>query len=83
MSAQFLGVGITYYPLLAVTDEHMADLLLRSAEDVAPRLVRHDPAMRETAKAMHRRAPVTGGGVTGGGRSGELSAFLQRCRALG
>jgi transcriptional regulator with XRE-family HTH domain len=52
--------------------------LLRSAEDVAPQLVRHNPAVRETAKAMHRRAPVTGGG-----RSGELSAFLHRCRALG
>jgi hypothetical protein len=23
--ADFLGLGITHYPLLAVTDEHMAD----------------------------------------------------------
>lgn len=57
-------------------DTEALDLLL-TAERSAPALVRHNPSVRETVKIMHRRAPVTGGG-----RSSELLAFAQRCRAV-
>lgn len=61
---------------LLARDEHALDLLLR-AEQVAPQLVRHSPSVRETVKALHRRAPVTGGG-----RSSALFALAERCRAV-
>lgn len=57
-------------------DTEALDLLL-SAERQAPALVRHSASVREAVKTMHRRAPVTGGG-----RSSELLAFAQRCRAV-
>lgn len=57
-------------------DTEALDLLL-SAEQSAPQLVRHNPNVRETVKTMHRRAPVTSGG-----RSSDLLAFAQRCRAV-
>ena len=31
--AEILGLGLTHYPLLSVTDEHMADLLLENGAD--------------------------------------------------
>lgn len=52
--------------------------LLLSAERTAPQLVRHNASVRETVKAIHRRAPVTGSR-----RSSELLALAQRCRAIG
>lgn len=57
-------------------DSEALDLLL-SAERHAPALVRHSASVREAVKDMHRRAPVTAGG-----KSSELLAFAQRCRAV-
>ncbi|MBW0101650.1 helix-turn-helix domain-containing protein [Pseudonocardia sp. KRD291] len=51
--------------------------LLLDAERTAPALVRHSAVVRETVKAMHRRAPVTGGS-----RSSQLRGLAQRCRAV-
>lgn len=57
-------------------DTEALDLLL-SAERQAPALVRHSASVREAVKDMHRRAPVTANG-----KSSELLAFAQRCRAV-
>ena len=51
--------------------------LLLTAERQSPALVRHSSTVRETVKAMYRRAPVTGGA-----RSSDLLALAQRCRAV-
>src|ERR1700753_1981110 len=42
--AEFLGLGITHYPLLAVTDEHMADLLRWTLRDPGIPAADKDPA---------------------------------------
>ena len=44
--AEILGLGLTHYPLLSVTDEHMADLL---------RWTLRDPGIPQ-----RRRTPRTG-----------------------
>lgn len=69
--AQFLGVGLTHYPLLAGTDEHMASLLRWTLTDPDIPPERKDPAgwpaaMRDewgddqgvTAAAHHRKVLV-------------------------
>jgi transcriptional regulator with XRE-family HTH domain len=61
--------------MVARDDEALQTLL--EAERVAPQLVRHNPAVRETVKLMHRRAPVTGGR-----RSSMLFGLAERCRAV-
>lgn len=50
---------------------------LYEAEAEAPELVRHNPAVRETVKAIYRRAPVSGGR-----RSSELAGLAARCRVV-
>jgi transcriptional regulator with XRE-family HTH domain len=60
---------------LARDDEALA--LLLDAERHAPGLVRHSAAVRETVKAMYRRAPVTAGS-----RSSVLGQLARRCRAV-
>ena len=57
-------------------DDEAVELLL-DAERTAPALVRHSATVREAVKAMHRRAPVTGGA-----RSSPLLGLAQRCRAV-
>jgi hypothetical protein len=42
--AQFLGVGMTHYPLLAGTDEHMAGLLRYTLRDPDIPAAEKDPA---------------------------------------
>jgi hypothetical protein len=59
---------------LARDDE--AITLLLAAERDAPQLVRHDPAVREVVRAVHRRTPVTSG------RSSAILALAERCRAV-
>jgi transcriptional regulator with XRE-family HTH domain len=61
---------------LVARDDEALDHLL-TAERAAPTLVRHNPIVRETVKAMHRRAPVTGGN-----RSSALLGLAERCRAV-
>lgn len=60
--------------LVARDDEALSNLL--TAEREAPQLVRHNPGVRETVKAMHRRAPATAG------RSSALLGLAERCRAV-
>lgn len=61
---------------LVARDDEALDQLL-TAERAAPQLVRHNPVVRETVKAMHRRAPVTGGSM-----SSALLGLAERCRAV-
>lgn len=61
---------------LVARDDDAAQLLFQ-AEQMAPQLVRHNPVVRETVKAMYRRA--AGGGQ---GSSTPLGAFAERCRAI-
>jgi transcriptional regulator with XRE-family HTH domain len=56
-------------------DEALRHLL--AAEHEAPTLLRQNTSARETVKALHRRAPVTGGR-----RSSVLLALAERCRAV-
>ena len=60
--------------LTAQDDEALSELL--DAEQDAPQLVRHNPLVREMVRAMHRRAPATAG------RSSQLFALAERCRAV-
>lgn len=60
-----------------VAEDEPALQNLLTAEQEAPQLVRHNPGVRETVKAMHRRSPVTGGA-----KSSPLSGLAERCRAL-
>jgi transcriptional regulator with XRE-family HTH domain len=61
---------------LAAHDEDATQLLLE-AEELAPHLVRHNPIVRETVKAMYRR-------TTTNGRTSRtsLGALAERCRAI-
>lgn len=61
---------------LLARDDQALDVLL-AAEREAPALVRHSAEVRETVKAMQRRAPVSGGR-----RSSELLGLAHRCRAV-
>lgn len=63
------------FSLVARDDEAVA--LFLEAEQLAPQLVRHSPAVREAVKIMYRRAPVTGSG-----RYSLLAGLAQRCRAV-
>jgi hypothetical protein len=59
---------------LAHDDDALTFLL--DAELDAPYLVRHSAAVRETVRAMHRRAPVTAA------RGSALMGLAERCRAI-
>jgi transcriptional regulator with XRE-family HTH domain len=61
----------------AVAEDDDALQHLLSAEQLAPQLVRHNPAVREVVKAMYRRAPVTAGR-----KSSLLLGLAERCRAV-
>ncbi|MGH3326497.1 MAG: helix-turn-helix domain-containing protein [Streptomycetales bacterium] len=61
--------------LVAQDSEALQRLL--AAEQAAPQLVHHSPVVRETVRAMHRRAPVTGGW-----KSSPLLGLAERCRAV-
>jgi hypothetical protein len=63
------------HSLLGQDEDAITTLL--TAEQEAPQLVRHNPAVRETVRAIHRRAPVTMGG-----RESQVVAFAERCRAI-
>jgi transcriptional regulator with XRE-family HTH domain len=61
---------------LVARDEDSTQLLL-AAEAIAPHLVRHNPIVRETVKALYRRSSNGGQGA-----STPLGSFAERCRAL-
>ena len=61
---------------LVARDDDAAQLLF-DAEQMAPHLVRHNPVVRETVKAMYRRAAATGQSS-----SSPLGALAERCRAI-
>ncbi|WP_125263132.1 helix-turn-helix domain-containing protein [Streptomyces alboflavus] len=50
---------------------------LRKAERTSPQLVRNNPRVRETLRDLRKQSPVTAGG-----RSSEVFAMAQRCRAV-
>lgn len=60
--------------MLAQDEEALQQVL--EAEQCAPELVRHSAAVRETVRAMYRRAPATAT------RSSELFRLAKRCRAV-
>lgn len=63
--------------LSLVARDDDATRLLHDAEQLAPNLVRQNPAVRETVKAMYRRASASGQSA-----STPLGALAQRCRAV-
>lgn len=60
-----------------LANDDAAISVLLDAEQEAPQLVRHNPAVRETVRDIHRRSPVSQGG-----RSSDLMALAERCRAI-
>lgn len=60
--------------LVARDDEALSQLL--QAEEQAPELVRHSATVRESVRAMHRRAPASAG------KSSSLLGLAERCRAV-
>lgn len=62
------------YSYSAQDDAAISALL--SAEAKSPQLVRHNPAVREIVRQIHRRTPSTGG------RGSEILALAERCRAV-
>ncbi|MEV0290651.1 helix-turn-helix transcriptional regulator [Kribbella sp. NPDC050820] len=58
----------------AQDDEAIAALL--DAEAKSPQLVRHNPAVREIVREIHRRTPIAGG------RGAQVLALAERCRAV-
>jgi transcriptional regulator with XRE-family HTH domain len=60
---------------LRARDEQALTQLLE-AEQVAPQLVHHNPAVRDTVRDLHRRAPASAG------RSSVLFGLTERCGAM-
>lgn len=75
---QFLGLGITHYPLLAVTDEHMADLLRWTLTDPDIPEVDKDPA--NWPELMQREWADDGGKAAAARHRNELLGGLANCR---
>ncbi|WP_221208436.1 helix-turn-helix domain-containing protein [Nocardioides albus] len=63
--------------LSLVAEDERALAFLLEAEGQAPQLVRHSATVRQTVKALQRRAPSTGQA------SSPLMALAERCRAVG
>ena len=78
--ADFLGLGITHYPLLAVTDEHMADLLRWTLRDPGIPAAEKDPA--SWPELMRSEWASDGGTAAAAGHRKELREHLARCRAV-
>ena len=77
--ADFLGLGITHYPLLAVTDDHMADLLRWTLRDPGIPAEEKDPA--SWPELMRSEWAGDGGTAAAAGHRKELREHLARCRA--
>jgi hypothetical protein len=76
--ASFLGLGITHYPLLAGTDEHMAGLLRWTLQDPDIPSEVKDPAAWPAA--MRAEWADDGGTAAAGRHRAELVAHLRCCR---
>ncbi|WP_063016050.1 extradiol ring-cleavage dioxygenase [Nocardia nova] len=77
--AEVIGVGLTHYPLLAGTDEHMADLLKSALKDPdIPPEVKDRASWSELAR---REWGEDGGTAAAAGHRRHLLADLERCRA--
>ncbi|ODU07603.1 MAG: extradiol ring-cleavage dioxygenase [Pseudonocardia sp. SCN 72-86] len=77
--AEFLGLGITHYPLLAGTDEHMAGLLRWTLTDPDIPDAAKDPA--SWPALMQKEWGDDGGVAAAGHHRAELRDGLARCRA--
>src|SRR5436853_7419523 len=76
--AEFLGLGLTHYPLLAGTDEHMAGLLRWTLTDPDIPNELKDPA--SWPPAMRREWGEDGGVAAAAKHRAELVEQLARCR---
>jgi hypothetical protein len=77
--ARFLGVGMTHYPLLAGTDEHMAGLLRFTLRDPDIPAAEKDPA--NWPASMRADWSDDGGTAAAARHRKELRENLARCRA--
>jgi len=77
--ARFLGVGMTHYPLLAGTDEHMAGLLRFTLRDPDIPAADKDPA--NWPASMRADWSDDGGTAAAGQHRKVLRENLARCRA--
>ena len=76
---EILGLGITHYPLLSVTDEHMADLLRWTLGDPGIPAAEKDP--RHWPEPMRAEWGGDGGTAAAAGHRAVLRENLARCRA--
>src|SRR5262245_38679808 len=77
--AAFLGLGMTYYPLLAGTDEHMAGPVRGTLTDPDSPQELKDPA--SWPEPMRGEWDADGGTAAAAAHRAELVADLARCRA--
>src|SRR3979411_1419496 len=77
--AEILGLGLTHYPLLSVTDEHMADLLRWTLRDPDIPAAEKDPA--NWPVLMRSEWADDGGTAAAAAHRTELREHLARCRA--
>jgi hypothetical protein len=76
--AHFLGLGLTHYPLLAGTDDHMADLLRWTLADPDIPPEAKDPT--QWPEAMQAEWGDDGGLAAAGAHRKQLVEHLARCR---
>ncbi|MCQ4079216.1 extradiol ring-cleavage dioxygenase [Streptomyces sp. RB6PN25] len=76
--AEFLGLGLTHYPLLAGTDEHMASLLRWTLQDPDIPAELKDPA--SWSASMRAEWSDDGGRAAATGHRRQLLEGLARCR---
>ncbi|MUM18863.1 extradiol ring-cleavage dioxygenase [Mycobacterium sp. CBMA271] len=76
--AQFLGLGLTHYPLLTVPDPHMADLLRWTLTD--PGIPEAEKDSSHWPELMQREWGDDGGTAAAGGHRHELLKGMRRCR---
>ncbi len=76
--AQFLGIGMTHYPLLAGTDEHMAGLLRFTLQDPDIPAAEKDP--RNWPASMRADWDGDGGTAAAARHRAVLRENLARCR---
>jgi hypothetical protein len=77
--SEFLGIGMTHYPLLAGTDEHMAGLLRWTLTDPDIPEAEKDPA--NWPESMRREWGADQGRTAAAGHRAQLLDGLRRCRA--
>ena len=77
--AHFLGIGMTHYPLLAGTDEHMAGLLRWTLQD--PDIPAEEKDPENWPAAMRAEWSDDGGTAAAARHRAELVENLARCRA--